>query len=709
MDTRRIAKTIGSLENTKRFNRATVSRRIAHWSLLALAALVFVGAATVSPSQSQTPKTQPKAQPKTPPAQPATPPVNAPATSSAQLDRDAILHHLNEVITWYRDVTSKVNPAGLPSDAIYQDNTRGLAAEAVRLAFQSARAEAAIITAMNKSDKSGGSDSTQANNAQPTQQQNLAQTAAKIAAQIDDTQTKLDAVNKQLESSPRSKQKDLLTQRDRLQGLLTLNKALQDTIQKMASFVGGATESAEGLEGSIDQLAHSVPEVLGDDNTKKSGPAATAAAAATAASAKPTVNTASSGLIGQSLYLFDQMQTTHQIEQMADETSKMRATADNVRKPLRDILVATIKQGRDLANQAQAPTTPSGAGGSASSDSPDSTTQAFQAITARFKELAAATVPLSQEIVVLEESRTNLLEWQKSIRTESEYELRGLLTRVGGIALALAAVFVLSEIWRRLTFRYVHEARRRRQFLLMRRFVVGFLIGVVLIMGFVSEFSSLATFAGFVTAGIAVGLQAILLSIAAYFFVIGRYGIRVGDRISIAGVTGDVIDIGLVRFYLMELAGTGIELYPTGRVVMFSNSVLFQAGTPLFKQLPGTEYAWHEVAVALTPESNYKLVQEKLSAIVESIFEKYRSAIESQLGGTERRLEVSLSTPKPESRLQFTDAAGLEFVVRYPVDIRRAAEIDDNVTRSILDTLAATPDLKTSVSGPPKIRAAIKG
>jgi small-conductance mechanosensitive channel len=63
------------------------------------------------------------------------------------------------------------------------------------------------------------------------------------------------------------------------------------------------------------------------------------------------------------------------------------------------------------------------------------------------------------------------------------------------------------------------------------------------VLGFVSEFSSLATFAGFITAGIAVALQAVILSVAAYFFVIGRYGINVGDRISIAGVTGDEIDI----------------------------------------------------------------------------------------------------------------------------------------------------------------------
>jgi small-conductance mechanosensitive channel len=607
-----------------------------------------------------------------------------------QLDRDAVLHHLNAVITWYRDATSKVKSVGLPSEAIYQDNAWNLAAQAVQLAFQSARAEANIISAADKAGGASNTNAAPAPDAQSGKPQNFSETAAKIAAQIDDVQSKLDAVNKQLASAPRSKRKDLLAQRDKLQGLLTLDKSLQDAIQKMASFVEGTNEGAEGLEGSIDQLARSVPEVLGDTTGKKP-PAAPPRTNAPAPK--------SSGLIGQSLTLLDQMQAMHQIDQMVDATEKMRATADSLRKPLRDLLTATIRRGRDLANQTQAP----GPAGSS-----QSTAQEFQALTARFKQLSSATVPLSQEIIILDQNRSNFQEWRKSIVTESQYELRGLLTRVIGIAIALGAVFVLSEVWRRLTFRYVHEPRRRRQFLLMRRFVMGFLVGVVLIMGFVSEFSSLATFAGFVTAGIAVGLQAILLSIAAYFFVIGRYGIRVGDRISVAGVTGDVIDIGLVRLYLMELAGTGIELYPTGRVVMFSNSVLFQAGTPLFKQIPGTEYAWHEVAISLAPESNYKLVQESISGVVNGVYEEYRGVIESQLGGIERRVEVQLKAPVPESRLQFTDA-GLEFVVRYPVDIRRAAEIDDNVTRAVLESLNANANLKAAVASPPKIRAAIKG
>ena len=182
---------------------------------------------------------------------------------------------------------------------------------------------------------------------------------------------------------------------------------------------------------------------------------------------------------------------------------------------------------------------------------------------------------------------------------------------------------------------------------MLRQFVIGFLFGIVIILGFVSEFSSLATFAGFVTAGIAVGLQTVLLSVAAYFFVIGRYGIRVGDRISISGVTGDVIDVGLVRLYIMELAGPAVDLYPTGRIVVFSNSVLFQAATPLFKQLPGTDYTWHEVALDLAPGGNHKAVEEKVSAAVNSIFEKYRATLESQTGYVEGHMEFQLEVARP--------------------------------------------------------------
>jgi small-conductance mechanosensitive channel len=642
-------------------------------------------------SWSQNSKKTPASKPASTAAVPAAA-QNAAALPAVHLDSQAALHHLNAVISWYRHATTEIASVGLPSDTIYQDNLKSLGAQVVQLAFESARAESALITAQQKA--AGTSQATKAT----TQEQTLAQMQAKTSAQIDQLQSEITNLNAQIGKSPAAKRRNLVSQRDALEGELELQKALLDAIQKMASFVENNGEIAGGLEGDINRLARSIPEVLGySANGQKPNANPAKTAAALPAPAKSTL-ASSGGLIGETMTLYDYMTAVRQIDSVEKETDYTRSVADQLRTPLREALRATIQESQALANQPPA-TDP---------QQLEAEKQTFQQLTDRFKQLSAAMMPLSQEIIVLNDSKTNFDEWRESIARESKYVLRTVLVRVGGIALALVVILVLSEIWRRVTFRYIGDPRRRRQFLVMRRVVIGFLIVIVLILGFVSEFSSLATFAGFITAGIAVGLQAVLLSVAAYFFIIGRYGIRVGDRISVAGVTGDVVDIGLVRLYLMELAGTGLDFYPTGRIVVLPNSVLFQAGMPLFKQIPGTEYAWHEVVVTIAPEGNHKEAQDKLIKGVNEVYAKYRSQIEGQHAEIERRVDIQIETPRPEARLQFADA-GLELLVRYPVEIRRAPDIDEEMTRQVLQLMESDSALKAAVTGNPKIRSAIKG
>jgi small-conductance mechanosensitive channel len=610
--------------------------------------------------------------------------ANGPAVSlpSVQLDGNAALHHLNEVISWYRHSTTGIREVGLPSDAIYEDNAKNLGAQVVQLAFQSAKAESVVIAAQQKS--SAGNPS-----AETAQQQTLDQMKVKTSAEIDQLQSQIDSVSAQLAKSPARQRESLISQRDALQSELELQKSLLDTVQKMATFVDTNGELGHGLEGDINRLAQSIPEVLGTANGQKT--------ATPAATAKPSLAT-SGGLVSEAMTLYDYMSSIHQIDGLIKETDFVHGIADNLRTPLRTGLRATIQLSEEMAKQA----------GATNPQQLQVQRQSFQQLTQRFKELSGVLLPLSQELIILNDSKTNLNQWRQSIARESGYVLRSVLVRVAGIVIALALILTLSEVWRRITFRYISDPRRRRQFLVMRRVVIGFLIGVVLTIGFVSQFSSLATFAGFITAGIAVGLQAVLLSVAAYFFIIGRYGIRVGDRISVAGITGDVVDIGLVRLYIMELAGTGLDFYPTGRIVVFSNSVLFQTGTPLFKQIPGTEYAWHEVVVMIAPNGNHQAAQEKLVATVNQIYAKYRSDIESQHAAIERRVDIQIEMPKPEARLQFADA-GLELLVRYPVEIRRAPDIDEEMTRKVLDLVDNDAVLKAAVSGTPKIRSVVKG
>jgi small-conductance mechanosensitive channel len=605
------------------------------------------------------------------------------AAAQYQPDRNAVLGHLNAIISWYREATSNVQPGELPSDAIFQQNVRSLAAQGVQLAFDSARAEAALLGEPEPSASPGSTGGGSA--------ENYAQMQDRISGRIAGNQAKLDALNKNPSLRAGPKAKALVAQREALSGQIDLDKAMLDAIQKMSSFVELNAVNRGGFEGSINELANSIPEVV--------EPQSGAAAKTQKPNPTTSVPTArSSGLVGQLVTLYDQVQSMRTINRLLVENSRVTQTASSLREPLRTAIRAVIAQDQQGAAQTGTANTVA-------------QTQNFAQLTGQFKQLSAAVVPLSQELMVLQQSHSSLEQWRSSISSESRRDLVALLFRVFGIAVALGAVWGLSEVWRRLTFRYVSDARRRRQFLVLRRFVMGFFFAFVVVMGFLSEFGSLATYAGFVTAGIAVGLQSLLLSVAAYFFVVGRYGIRIGDRISVAGVTGDVVDVGLVRLYIMELAGTGVDLYPTGRIAVFSNSVLFQPTTPLYKQVPGAEYAWHEASLAVGASADRKLIRERALAAVNVVYNEYRDVLERQQGTIGDRMEIVLKAPKPDAKFQLNED-GLALIIRYPVLLARASEIDDRVAQALVDL--ATPGdgaaaAKAMVGSLPKIRAAVRG
>lgn len=591
------------------------------------------------------------------------------AQTNTSSNASDVLGHLNAAINWYKDLTAKV-PAGIePSDSIYLSNAGNYSEQVVKLAFQSARAQVQLNAQSSTGTNKPSSGQPANNNNQPAQR--YAEYEAQVTQRISDDESQIAALKK-------SGGKGAADKEQSLEGKLELDKASLDAVRHMKSFVEGSNAGGTGLQASVNELAQSVPEVLQPSLNNKANPTAPAKNA-------PAER---SGLFGQLITLYDEMEGIRSIQRFMDQGESIRKIATGLRGPLHDQLSATLQQGKDLG------------------DKPGVTKDQYDAITQRFKGITAALLPLSEELIVLDQAHSNLLEWRSSRTDESRRALFGIVSRVAVILISIGLILGLSELWRRLTFRYIREPRRRRQFLIVRRVVMGFLISVVIVIGFASEFSSLATFAGFVTAGIAVGLQTILLSAAAYFFVIGRYGISVGDRVSVAGVTGDVIDVGLVRFYLMEFASTGGELYPTGRIVVFANSVLFQATTPLFKQLPGTRYTWHEVVIPLSTKADYELVQKALEAAVDPIYKKYNSDTLWHRSAFDV-IDIPVSPPAPEQRLQFTDS-GPELVARYPVDLYRAAEIDDKIAKALMDAIYKDEKLASAVSGTPRVRPTVK-
>jgi small-conductance mechanosensitive channel len=603
----------------------------------------------------------------------------ATSAQEARPEEAAIIRHLNAAITWYKQLLSANESAGQPSDTFYLENARNLAKQALQLAFESAQAEAALLAA----EKVGGG--TAVSSQTSTEEQNFAKAAAGTNSLISQIQAQIEAVNRQIEKASGKKLQELTSQREGLQEQLQFNKALQEALQKLTTFMSGSGAAA-GLQKEIDDLKNLVPGVFAKTPPKS--------AAATASSTPPAA-AEGTGLISQTSLLFTRIAGLRDLSQLVGGTAEVATVARQVQTPLRARLRSTIKEGRDLTNQ-PAPQDPAGL---------EANRRKMALLTAQFKQIADAAVPLTQEIIVLEECQASLRQWQSSIHSGYLHILETVAIRLAFLLGAIVIVLALSEVWQKAIFRYVRDARKRHQLLLLRRVVTVLLMVITLALGFVSEIASLATFAGFLTAGIALALQTVIVSVAAYFFLIGRHGVRVGDRITVSGVTGDIIDVGLVRLSLMELSAAGSDLHPTGRVVVLSNSVVFQ-GAPFFKQIPGTAYTWHEVVVKLERSADYALAEAKLLEAVNSVYVLYRESLAQQQQTLEGLFAVAVTAPSPQARLQLGENR-LDLVVRYPVVLRRESEIDNQVAKKVVEAIENSAELKAAV-GAPTIRPTAK-
>jgi small-conductance mechanosensitive channel len=305
-----------------------------------------------------------------------------------------------------------------------------------------------------------------------------------------------------------------------------------------------------------------------------------------------------------------------------------------------------------------------------------------------FQQTSAILIPLSKEGVLLNQYRHNLSNWRDTTKHQYHDALATLGVRLGVLAAMLAVVFAGAEVWRRAVLRYAHEPRRRNQLLMVRKVTTWVLVAVIVGLTFVTELSSFATFAGLLTAGLAVAMQSVLVSIVGYFFLIGKYGVRVGDRVQIGSVTGEVIDLGLVRMHLMELSSQG-PLGATGRVVAFANSIVFQASGGLFKQISGVNFAWHETTLTLPANADYALLKEKLLVAVNDVVKQYHDEIVRQTREIQKTTSsnvAAVTTANPQVQLHFSPSS-VEAVVRYPVPLQHAAEIDEQVSEAMLKAI----------------------
>jgi hypothetical protein len=292
-----------------------------------------------------------------------------------------------------------------------------------------------------------------------------------------------------------------------------------------------------------------VPD-LNEETTK--APAKAAPAAAPAATDATTANaphpvTSVFTLAGD---MFDTLRKQRELRTFADETAHLEDTSRSLIKPLRTALDDFNGQGTNANVDEQV---------------------------AAFNRIGSVLIPLGDATFAITASKSIVEDWQHLLDQRLQSTFRLFLVKLAVLCVTLAIPLIFGEVAKNAIKKYVRDPKRQRQANIARRIVVALVVLFILLFNFISDFSSFATFAGFMTAGLAVALQSVLLSLVAHFFFYGRYGVRAGDRVTVGDVTGDILQIGMMRFYLRQLEkGADGKLEYTGQIVAFPNSILFQ-------------------------------------------------------------------------------------------------------------------------------------
>lgn len=280
-----------------------------------------------------------------------------------------------------------------------------------------------------------------------------------------------------------------------------------------------------------------------------------------------------------------------------------------------------------------------------------------------------------------------LIEWlQGSFDLSSRLYLNLGLTALSILALWLLRRWVLS-----LTLRNATSVRARYQWSKTTAYL--FYIFLILILGqiWLSDLADTATYLGLVSAGLAIALRDPVTNVVGWLFILWRRPFALGDRVQVGDSAGDVVDIRLFQFSLMEIGNWVHADQSTGRIIHVPNGQVFTEKLANYTQ--GFQYIWNEIPILITFESDWRKAKRILERIIEEHSTSLGDTAEEELQHAARRFLVHFTTLTP---IVYTsvEASGVLLTVRYFCPPRQRRDSTQEVWEAVLQAFAQHADIE---------------
>ena len=201
---------------------------------------------------------------------------------------------------------------------------------------------------------------------------------------------------------------------------------------------------------------------------------------------------------------------------------------------------------------------------------------------------------------------------------------------------------------------------------------------------FSDRLSGLTVLLGVIGAGVAFALQEIIVSVAGWISLSFGRLYDVGDGVQIGGISGDVIDIAILRTTLMECGGWTYGDQYNGRIVRVGNRFIFKE--PIYNYSSDFPLLWDELTVPVRFGSDYELARSEFQRVLEGVTAEHAKVLKGDWRKMTTKCLHEDAKLEPVTSLRITDD-WVEFVLRYVVDYKQRRGTRDRIGTGVLDAI----------------------
>lgn len=270
------------------------------------------------------------------------------------------------------------------------------------------------------------------------------------------------------------------------------------------------------------------------------------------------------------------------------------------------------------------------------------------------------------------------------------------LSRVERNLLESLTVIVLAMAFRWVVLRVVHRRIDNAEIWFRTRKWVTYaftvVVAIVLVDIWLGGIEGALAWIGIISAGVAIALSDVLKNLAGWIYIVSRRPFKVGDRVEIDGISGDVVDIRVFRFTLLEIGNWVAADQSTGRLVHVPNGLIFLK--PLMNFTEGFPLIWDEVPVLVTFESDWELAE----SLIRQTLEKHApDPRERGMADVIRKAAqgyfIRYTHLDPTVYVSVEDS-GVLLTGRYLVPVRERRGVSQDIWKGILRSFAQTPEVE---------------